>query len=152
LHTLFDTIPHGVFMKDREGRFVLVNQALSNRWGLRPEDLIGQRVGGNDSASREEVETILASDARVLSSGRIDEYTLARILPDGTKRHLRYVKAPLRDANGEITGLVGVAEDITDQMEARDALYRNQAILQTIFDTIPHHLFLKDAQQRYLAV
>lgn len=62
----------------------------------------------------------------------------------------RESKVPLRDETGAIVGLVGVSRDVTDIHREEKALRVERDLLQAILDTIPSHIFLKDAAGRYL--
>ncbi len=42
LRTIIDTVPSYIFVKDLEGRFLLVNQAVAELCGTHPEDVVGQ--------------------------------------------------------------------------------------------------------------
>lgn len=68
----------------------------------------------------------------------------------GTRRWLETHAAPLRDANGEITLLLGVTRDITRRKKAEALLADSRNLLQTIIDTTPVRVFWKDKDLRYL--
>jgi len=57
-------------------------------------------------------------------------------------------KYPLRDAQGEITGLFGVARDVTEKMLAEQALQRERQTLQLILDYAPIGIWLQDGKGR----
>jgi len=60
--------------------------------------------------------------------------------------------APLRDENGQVTGLIGVSTEITERQRAEAALRESEQRLQAILDNSPTTVFLKDVQGRYLMV
>ncbi len=53
---------------------------------------------------------------------------------------------PLRDAEGRITGTIGIALDITERKQAEDRLREVYAFLDSVFENIPHMIFIKDAR------
>jgi PAS domain S-box-containing protein len=57
--------------------------------------------------------------------------------PDGSIRWIRSTAFPIRDANGEVIQLVGIAQDITEQKQTLDALYMNEVKLKTLFEVLP---------------
>ena len=61
-------------------------------------------------------------------------------------------KAPIYDDTGTVTGLVGAFVDISDRVRAEGELQASQRLLQTVFDTIPHMLVVKDEQSRIVMV
>jgi PAS domain S-box-containing protein len=52
---------------------------------------------------------------------------------------------PLRDAEGQVTGTIGIARDITERKQAEDRLHEVHAFLDSVFENIPHMIFIKDA-------
>jgi PAS domain S-box-containing protein len=146
LHTIFDTIPHGLYMKDREGRFLIVNRQLSSRWGLQPEEMIGKRMVVTEHTTPEEERAVLASDERILRTGENDEYTLARTMADGSLRQIRYVKAALRDSAGEVTGIVGIAEDISERKQAEEALRQSEERFRRLIEESPYGILIHQNQ------
>ena len=61
-----------------------------------------------------------------------------------------FTKVPLRDADGQVSGLVCIGRDVTDQREAERALARERNLLRTLMDNLPDHIFVKDTQSRFL--
>ena len=60
------------------------------------------------------------------------------------------VRAPLFDDHGQVMGLLSISMDVTEQKRAEDQLISKERLLQTVFDSIPHSIFVKDAEGRYL--
>jgi PAS domain S-box-containing protein len=117
LRALTDSLPDPVFLKDRESRWLLANPATLRAVGKRLEEVLGKpdreiyadpRVG----------EALMETDRKVMASGetRVVEELIAT--PQGPRTFLS-TKAPYRDADGKIVGLVGHAHDITDQLRLR---------------------------------
>ncbi len=116
---LFENIPIPAFVKDCEQRFVRVNRAYCELFGLTPERLIGRRltqahVGPIDPSHE-------AGDRNVIDTGVRHRYEfrmrVGRRLVDAVVS-----KAPLRNGAGEVMGLVGTLFDVTDQKEAARTL------------------------------
>jgi PAS domain S-box-containing protein len=57
---------------------------------------------------------------------------------------------PLRESNGQISGVIGVAFDVTDRQRAQDALRESEARLRTIIESEPECVKLVDDQGRLL--
>jgi len=126
LRTLIDAMPDVVFTKDRNGRFDLANRAACEQFGKEDEDqVIGLSafdIWPEDFAAQREAE-----DAPVLAGTALFNSEGFRIRADGSTRWFLVIKVPLHNAEGEITGLVGISRDITDRKLAemqRDQLQR----------------------------
>ncbi|WP_310570728.1 ATP-binding protein [Gemmatimonas sp.] len=131
LRTLIDAMPDVVFTKDLNGRFVLANRAACEQFGKeREEQLVG--LSARDIYPAEFAAQRDAEDARVFAGDPHLNIEAFRIRPDGTVRWFLVIKAPLRNAQGELTGLVGISRDVTDRKLAevqRDQL--QQELLQS---------------------
>ena len=113
LRPLAENVTDPFWVKDREGRFVLVNQAALRHLGATSEkDVVGRT--DFDFSSDELASQYRADDERVLESGQplVDKEMLS---PDaaGVNHRFSMTKVPTRDASGTIVGLVGIARDIT---------------------------------------
>jgi PAS domain S-box-containing protein len=152
LRAVYDAIPHALWVKDHEGRFLVVNEPMARRFKRRPEEYVGLATATLPAAPDAERKTAAETDRQVLREGRNVDLERSRTLASGEVRLERVLKRPLRDESGRVTGLVGLAEDITEQRRGEEALRQSQALLQTVFDTVPHLMFVKDADSRYVIV
>ncbi len=59
-------------------------------------------------------------------------------------------KVPLRDSEGQITGLIGVNRDITERKAIEDNLLAERTLLRTLIEAIPDAIYLKDTEGRFL--
>jgi PAS domain S-box-containing protein len=103
-----DQLGHATFAKDSEGRYRHVNAAAARILGASPEEIVGRTdFAFMDSASATEVR---ARDALVLSSrGAMAHQTQA--FTGGRLRTFKSVKAPWRNASGELLGIVGISTE-----------------------------------------
>ena len=126
LETILNTIPVGVFWKDRDGRFMGCNQLVARDAGLgSPAEIVGKV--DEDFAWGDHAAEYRANDLSVIESGqpRLNfEEPLTR--SDGSQGWVRTSKIPLRDAHGEIIGVLGMYEDITAQKQAENSLRDSQ--------------------------
>jgi PAS domain S-box-containing protein len=130
LKLVLDTIPVRVFWKDRDGCFLGCNWHFARDAGLSSTDEI---IGKNDHqlSWRAQAEQYRADDRRVMESGvaRV-AYEEPQTRPDGTELWLRTSKIPLRDADEQIVGVLGVYEDITDRKRAEQERLRLEVQMQ----------------------
>jgi PAS domain S-box-containing protein len=113
--TVIDTVPDYIYVRDRNGRFLLGNEAS---WKGTPgltseEELIGKT--DFDIHPLEMAKQFWAADQQVMASGRalinVEEPGRPQ---DGEPRTLLTTKVPLRSVQGDLIGLVGVSRDITE--------------------------------------
>jgi two-component system, cell cycle sensor histidine kinase and response regulator CckA len=125
LRTLIDTLPDHIYIKDRDSRMVLINEAQARDFGLRnPDEAIGKTdfdLCPADLAGRYR-ETELA----VMQLGQTTALEEPFINPAGEKRIVSTIKAPLRDTNGDVVGLVGMSRDITEQKRLEEQYLQAQ--------------------------
>jgi PAS domain S-box-containing protein len=152
LQTVFDTVPHHIWVKDRAGMLQVANLSLERYVGQSTEQLRGQRVVGEWFRPPEENARILEEDRRALELGKGLEATQWATGPDGQRRRFYVVKQPWRDATGCVAGLVGVSVDVTELTRSEEALRESQTLLKAVFDAIPLALLVKDLEGRLLVV
>jgi len=134
LQLVLDTIPQRVFWKDRHSVLLGCNRNFAQDVGLAPENVPGKR-DRDLSATSEEIEHYQACDRRVLTTGKSDLHILETFhKPDGSIRWLETNKVPMRDASGEIIGILATYDDITPRREAEIALRESEERLQDFLD------------------
>lgn len=113
LRTLIDTLPMLAWLKDKENRFLVVNQALATACSHSVDDLVGK--SGLDFWPREHAEAYDADDAEVMATGqrKIMEESFVD-MRDG-EIWVETFKAPVLDEDGSVLGTVGIASDISDR-------------------------------------
>lgn len=92
---------------------------------------------------------IAEMDERVLRGETIrdsPERTVA-----GDVRFFDMVKVPIRDENGRITSLCGIARDVTERITRQQDIHSRERLLQKIFDTLPIGLWFADKEGRLLS-
>ena len=129
LRTLIDSLQDRIYVKDTEGRFILVNRAVAR---LHDEDAPEKVIGKTDFDyyPREAAERFWASDRQVIESGQMVEWEEPAARKGEGKRWVWVLKAPLRDLQGNIVGLIGVNRDVTEKKQAEAALQRAHAELE----------------------
>ena len=146
----FQTLPVPAYVRDREGRFLKVNDAFCRRAELPAERIVGKRVLSLPSfGSAAEAER---SDRDVLAHGVIRVSEVEWILPDGEVCTDIETAFPLLDSEGRIVGVVGVGIDITRRKEIEEALRQRETVLRAVVDNSPSAINLKDLDGHFLVM
>ena len=149
LLTLIDNLPDGVYMKDGEGRFIVANLAVAQMMSAPSwKDLIGKT--DHDFYPKELADTYQTDEQAVIREGR---RIVNREEPRGigeARQSILTTKVPLRDAEGHVTGLVGISRDISELRKVQEALESEHTYLSTLMDNIPDYIYFKDLQSRFI--
>jgi PAS domain S-box-containing protein len=121
---LIEVLPVPVFFKSREGRYLGVNRAWEEFFGIARADIVGGGVKDLYPLSPDVAARHTAMDEELWRSPGNQSYEIRLILPDGGVRHTIYYKATYKRRDGEIAGLIGTIVDITarKQAEQREAI------------------------------
>lgn len=121
LTAIIDHIGHPIFVKDRDFRFVMLNQAMEGMLGIPRSEMLGRT--DYDFFPKEQADWFRAKDVEMFTLGKPMEITEEPITDKQGQRHtLTTTKMPLRDAQGAVTHLVGIIHDITPTKRAEEAL------------------------------
>jgi PAS domain S-box-containing protein len=150
LRTLMENLPEAIYFKDSEGRYLVDNASHRRILGVQSEEEVrGKTIF--DFFSPEQAERHSADDFAILTAG-VPVQNREEILPDhqGHERYHAFTKVPLRGGDGQVSGLVCIGRDVTDQRLAERALARERNLLRTLMDNLPDHIFVKDLKSRFL--
>jgi len=125
LQGIIETMPDAVFFKDRDGVFRKVNRAFAAWHGQTPDETIG--LSYHDLWPGDLAATIQSNDEQAYAENRPHRSELTIPIPTGGTISVEIVKAPIRDANGDLMGLVGIGRDITERKRIEEVLRRSEA-------------------------
>lgn len=134
MRTVIDLVPHFVFAKDRDGRFLFVNRAMAESCGMTPEEMEG-RYERDLLPDASATESFLRDDREVIDTGQpkfIPEEIIT--LPNHSRRILQTAKIAFTPPGCEQPAIMGVAVDITDQKQAEQALRESHDRLKKVLE------------------
>jgi len=127
LQSVLDNSPSIIWVKDIQGRYRLVNRPYELRYGISREEILGR--WDTEVFSVEQAELFRRSAAEVIASAQHLHVETKDQLPDGVHSFLT-VKFPLRNLQGAIYGVCGIATDITGRVQAEEALRETNRYLE----------------------
>ena len=147
--SLIDAESDQLWIKDKDGVFIVANKALASDCGrANASDMIG--LTDCDVLAPEAAEHSRAIELEVLSSGHpaIDRERSV-VKSSGVEKWLASTTAPLVSRHGDVSALIGVGRDITELKAARAAAGERLS-LQALIDQLPDNLWIKDVESRFL--
>jgi PAS domain S-box-containing protein len=126
-HSLVDTLPINILRKDLRGRVTYGNRGYCERMGRPLPELLGKT--DYDLFPRENADKYLTDDERVIRSGEMFEDIEEHRAGDGQKLYVHVLKAPVRNAKGDVVGTQVIFWDVTARKLAEEALEKTAAEL-----------------------
>lgn len=135
-----------IYVKDRQGRFLLFNEAAARLTGRPAPEVLGR----NDYAifPAEVAQAFQAMDRSIMESGKHRVFEEQVTTLTGEQLILLVTKGPIYDADGEVAGIFGISHDITERKKYEEQL--RQAA--TVFETTREGVMVTDAEQHILLV
>ena len=123
LQLVMDNIPQIIFWKDTASVFLGCNRVFAEIAGLEsPEDVVG-KTDYDLLYQKEEADLYRESDLRVMQTDTPEYRVIVpHLQKDGTQLWLEVNRIPLHDAEGNVIGVLGTCEDITERKQAQEAL------------------------------
>lgn len=123
LQTLLDNSPTGIYLKDTEGRYLLINKEYARVLGVDPELAIGQT--DNTLVAAPIAEYLRKNDLAVLMTGAPVSIEKTLVV-SGERRHYISTKFPLLDAQGWPIAVGSISIDVTDRKRLEEQLLHTQ--------------------------
>ncbi|NMG08080.1 PAS domain S-box protein [Brasilonema sp. UFV-L1] len=130
LQFIMDNIPQSIFWKDTASAYLGCNRIFAEMVGLEsPEDIVG-KTDYDLLVNEQEADLYYESDLRVMLTDTPEYDVIFRhIRKDGKQAWLEASKIPLHDHQGNVIGVLGTFEDITERKQAEESLQlRDRAI------------------------
>lgn len=128
LQAVIDLMPAMIFMKDREGTFLMANRACAENMGRPVKEIIGRNHRALH-AQTAELETMLEEDRKVIDSGEpLTIWDEPFTLPSGDVIRLDVVKLPFRSFDSGETVMLGMAQDVSDKYSLQEGIMRTERL------------------------
>lgn len=124
LRSIVDNAPISILLKDVEGRFIVVGQEFTRRYGLKAEDMLGKT--DHDLHAKVFADASREIDEEILATGRPKTVEVAIQFIDGREHDVIITKFPVLNDAGETTALGSISVDVTEQREIEAQLQQAQ--------------------------
>ncbi len=121
---------------------VYANTAFTRLTGYNREEIVGQSPQVLETSSAQP--TFLERIQQMLHDGQPSSWRTFGVRKGGEEFRLDVSLAPLRDDAGDISYLMAILRDVTEEWRVEEALRQNERLLQHIADTLPAVLFIFD--------
>jgi two-component system, sensor histidine kinase and response regulator len=129
---VIDGTTDGIFVKDLEHRFLMINRGGADQVGKSPEEVIGASV--HDLFAPESAQRIVKRDDEILTSGKTVTYELLVTTKAGVERTYLATRGPYRDRHGSVVGMIGVNRDISARKRSDKALAASERRYRRLVD------------------
>jgi PAS domain S-box-containing protein len=153
--SLVEQLPAGVFRKDSEGRYVLVNKWFCNLCGITPQEILGKKSTEVAASKVKETEIIALKTGashhdEIMRTGKNIEAMEEHHDTNGRLRHVQAIKTPVFGAEGELAGSQGILIDVTDRKAAEAALAYEKYLLNALLNNSDDKIYFKDAGSKFI--
>jgi PAS domain S-box-containing protein len=142
---ILDNIYDMVWLKDKDSRYVMVNEAFENICGIKANGLIGKT--DFDIWPKNLARKYRADDKKIMLTKKRSFIEEELVNSHGKLFIVETIKSPFYDDKGAVIGTVGIAHNITKRKNAERELLKLNTLLDSIIENIPNMIFLKDAKE-----
>ncbi|HPI94253.1 MAG TPA: PAS domain S-box protein [Deltaproteobacteria bacterium] len=151
LRQIIDMVPHYIYARDGNGRFVLANKATADLLGTTVQDLIGRMDSTFDRSADMSGKSVQESLDPV--SGCTSVQVIQEELHDaqGRKRFVQTTVIPFIFSDMSGPAMLGVSVDITDIKLAEEKIHQSQRMMANLIDFLPDATFAVDRNGKLIA-
>ena len=139
--TLVENIPQKIFMKDRDSKYLSVNESFARDLGVGPADIAGKT--DYSFFPKDLADKYRADDFKIMETAQTEEFE-EKYLLEGRETWVHTIKTPVRDENGKIIALLGVFWDITERRRAEQEILRQKQYFETLVSNSPVAIVVLD--------
>jgi PAS domain S-box-containing protein len=144
--TLLENLPQKIFLKDKDSVYISCNENYARDLKIKAKDTAGKT--DYDFFPEELAHKYRADDKRVIKSGKTEDIN-EKYIREGKEVIVHTVKTPVRDEQGNVTGILGIFWDITSQRRAQKKLLDYQKRLR---DLTSEMSLTEEHERRRLAI
>ncbi|MGA2936047.1 MAG: PAS domain S-box protein [Syntrophobacteraceae bacterium] len=143
LRQIVDLVPHMIFVKSWDGKYLLVNKAVAEAYNTSAGALTG-KYHADFHPDESELQNMLQDDREVMMNGETkfipeEPYTDAQ----GNLRFMQTTKVPFHVLGDKTPAVLGVAIDITNSKRAEEVLRESEEKFRTLVESAPDAIFIQ---------
>ncbi|MFN8441884.1 MAG: PAS domain S-box protein [Caldilineaceae bacterium] len=150
-NTLLQGVIHGsndgIYVRDLEGRYLLVNEIGAAILGFTPQEMIGKKY--SELFSAEIVAEIQEEDHNALLSGqpsrREQTWTIGQV-----EKIFHSTRSAYRDLQGNVIGILSVIHEITELKQTEEALRTSETNFRSLFESMTQGIVHQNAEGRII--
>ena len=144
---LIETLPNPVFFKGTDGRYLGVNQAWEDFFGMPRDTIVGKTVHELYHHDPETARRLAAMDDVLWQNPGTQIYETTITLASGALRDTVYYKATFTGPDGKLAGLIGNIIDVTEQKRSEQRLRMEHAVTRVLAEAESVNAGLKSAMR-----
>lgn len=152
LRLIIDATPNLIFVKDREGKFLLANETVARYYNMKPSEMEGH-FDSEEYFTKSQLDLFKQQDAEALAAKKEIQFPEQQAInrETGEKTWLQMVKKSIPSITGEDVNILGVGTDITAIKEAKEELRISEQLYREIARNLPNAaMFIFDRNLKYI--
>ncbi len=149
IQQLIEAVPQPIFFKAADGRYLGVNKAWEQFFGIPRDQFIGKSVFELYPHDQELASKHHARDQELFTNPGSQSYEAAIVAADGQVHHTIYNKATFNKADGSVAGLIGTITDVNELKHAEAALREGEGRFRDLTELSSDWYWEQDADFRF---
>ena len=153
LDSIIENVPVGLLVKDADHIVERANSTYLNWYGFDADTMVGRKSDEiEDFQPAEEAAFMNAQELEVLTTGQTQTRQVERPFADGQVHTVSITKFPVYDQQGNIIKVGSASVDLTEQVDARNALAHSQMRFRNFAESASDRFWETDEQHRFTYV
>ena len=158
LRMLIDMNPNMIFVKDKDGKLVLVNEAFAKFHNSTTADMVGKNVEAfmnkESVANLNTVKGYQGSDAAVINDKKTMSFNGIKLFYQSDRNDsifIQLIKTPIQSLTDNTTNILGIMTDVTEIKTAEEKLKQSEQLYRQIARNVPNSaIMIFDKNLRYV--
>ncbi len=143
MHTLVQTIPDLVWLKNADGVYLSCNRMFERFFGAKEAEIIGKT--DYDFVTTDQANAFRENDRNAMTAKRsLSNEEWISFADDGTRVYLDTIKTPMFDSEGKVIGVLGISHDITKRKQSEIDLLESEEKFKSIYEGSYDAIMLMD--------